>query len=272
MLKRTTLSLIVLVLACVFTTGSALAGNLVLKGSTTVLPIAQLVSEAFMKERSDIRISLSGGGSGNGIRALIDSTTDIGNSSRFIKLNEVQMALGRDVYPVPHRIALDCIVPVVHPSNPVSNLSSAQIKNIYLGRIRDWREVGGNKGRIVVISRDSSSGTFEAWKNLVMEGQRVVPSALTVPSNGGLVQAISTTQGAIGYIALGYVNDSVKPLTVDGIVGGEETTLSGLYPISRPLFMFTNGWPALDTLDFLNFVLSSKGQALVREAGSISLY
>ncbi|MCG8552914.1 MAG: phosphate ABC transporter substrate-binding protein [Desulfobacterales bacterium] len=261
-----------LVVCFITVTGICFAGELVLKGSTTVLPIAQKAAEAYMADHPDVKISLSGGGSGNGIKALIDGTTHIGNTSRFIKTKEVETAVNRGVYPVPFRIALDAIVPVVHPSNSISNLTMTQLKEIYLGKIRDWKQVGGTPGKIVVISRDSSSGTFGVWKELVMLKERVVPSALTVPSNGGIVQAIANTPGAVGYIGLGYLNKDLKALTVDGIEGTEENTLNGIYPISRALFMFTDGWPKGDTISFLSFILSKKGQELVREAGSIPLF
>jgi phosphate transport system substrate-binding protein len=250
----------------------ASAGKLVIKGSTTVLPIAQKVSEAYMAANPEVKISLSGGGSGNGVKAVIDQTADIGNSSRFIKDKEVKLAVGKNVLPVPHRIALDCIVPIVHPDNGVTNLTLDQLKNIYLGKITNWEELGGSDRKIVVISRDSSSGTFDAWKSLVMKKERVTPRALTQPSNGGLVIQVATTKGAIAYIALGYLNSEVKALRVNGVMGSAETTLNGRYPISRPLFMFTNGWPKEETLNFINFILSQKGQKLVEEVGSIPLY
>lgn len=250
----------------------AIAEELILKGSTTVLPIAQKTAEAYMALNPDVKISLSGGGSGNGIKAIIDGTAQIGNASRFIRLKEVELASAKGVYPVPHRVALDAIVPVVNSKNSVSNLSLQQLKNIYLGKIRDWKAVGGSPGRIVVISRDSSSGTFGVWKDLVMEKERVVPSALTVPSNGGVVQAVGKTPGAIGYVGLGYLNDEIKMVSVDGIQGSEENTLNGSYPISRGLFMFTNGWPEGEVLSYISFVLSREGQNLVKEAGSIPLF
>ncbi|MCG8471214.1 MAG: phosphate ABC transporter substrate-binding protein [Desulfobacterales bacterium] len=251
---------------------SAVAERLVLKGSTTVLPIAQKISEAYMDANPEVKISLSGGGSGNGIKAVIDSTAHIGNASRFIKGKEVKMAVQNGVTPVAHRIALDCIVPVVHNTNPVENLTMAQLKSIYLGKIKNWKEVGGENRKIVVISRDSSSGTFDAWRSLVMKKKRVTPRALTQPSNGGLVTQVATTRGAIAYIALGYMNDDIKAVQVNGVMGSAETTLNGRYPISRPLFMFTNGWPKGETLSFINFILSRYGQSLVEEAGSIALY
>lgn len=250
----------------------AYAGQLVLKGSTTVLPIAQKVAEAYMKAYKGSVISISGGGSSNGIKAIIDGTTDIGNASRFIKDSEVKLAVDKGVYPVPHRIALDCIVPIVHPSTNVSNLSIAQLRDIYTGKITSWKEVGGADAKIIVISRDSSSGTFDAWESLVMNKERVAPTALTVPSNGALVTQVGNTKNTIGYIALGYITKKVKTLKVEGVQGSVETTLNGKYKISRPLFMFTNGWPKGETLNFLNFILSKEGQKLIAEAGSIALY
>jgi phosphate transport system substrate-binding protein len=148
----------------------------------------------------------------------------------------------------------------------------AQLKEIYLGKTRNWKELGGKDMKIVIISRDTSSGTFEVWEKLVMKKARVIPSALTVPSNGGLVQAVATTPGAIGYIALGYVNDEIKPLSVNRVQGTPETTRNGLYSISRPLFMFTNGWPSGRIADFMNYLLSQKGQQLVESVGSIPVY
>lgn len=248
------------------------SGELVIKGSTTVLPIAQKAAEAYMAENPDVKISLSGGGSGNGIKAIIDGTADIGNASRFIKQKEVSLAGTKNVYPVPFRIALDAIVPVVNGKNSVNNLTMTQLKDIYLGKIKDWREIGGTPGKIVVISRDSSSGTFGVWKDLVMKKDRVIPNALTVPSNGGIVQAVTTTPGAIGYVGLGYLTDGIKAVKVDGIEGSEQNTLNGSFPIARGLFMFTKGWPQGETMAFISFILSRKGQDLVKEAGSIPLF
>lgn len=248
------------------------AGELVIKGSTTVLPIAQKAAEAYMAEHPDVKISLSGGGSGNGIKAIIDGTADIGNASRFIKNKEVTMAGSKGVYPVPFRIALDAIVPIVNGANVVENLTMPQLKDIYLGKIKDWKDVGGTPGQIVVISRDSSSGTFGVWKDLVMKKDRVIPSALTVPSNGGVVQAVANTPGAIGYVGLGYLTGEIKAVDVDGVPGSEENTLNGSFSISRGLFMFTKGWPEGETMGFISFILSQKGQELVKEAGSVPLF
>lgn len=252
---------------------SASAGNLRVDGSTTVLPIAQKVAEAYMKEHPDVTIAVSGGGSGNGIKGIIDATIDIATSSRFIKEDEVKKAIEKGAYPVPFAVAYDCIVPVVNPANPVSNLTLDQLKGIYKGEIKNWKELGGPDLKIVVISRDTSSGTYEVWEEKVMKKERVSPAAMLQASNGAIVQAVSTNKFAIGYIGLGYMNQSIKALTVGGVPGSEETTLNGKYPISRPLFLFTRGWPTGDANNFINFVLMpQRGQKLVREAGFVPLY
>lgn len=265
-------TILILVFSLCVAASQVFAGELVIKGSTTVLPLAQMAAEAFMAENPSVKISLSGGGSGNGIKAIIDGTSQIGNASRFIKQKEVSLAVTKGVYPVPFRIALDAIVPVVNSKNSVTDLTTAQLKDIYLGRIKDWKDVGGTPGKIVVISRDSSSGTFGVWQELVMLEERVIPSALTVPSNGGIVQAVSNTPGAIGYVGLGYLNKDIKAIKVNGVTGTEETTLNGSFPISRGLFMFTQGWPKGETMDFINFIFSKKGQELVKKSGSIPVF
>jgi phosphate transport system substrate-binding protein len=256
-----------------FSTSTVFAGSLQINGSTTVLPIAQKVTEAFMKEYPDVNISVSGGGSGNGIKAIIDGTAEIGNSSRFIKDEEVKLAVEKGAYPVPFAIAYDCIVPVVHPDNAVKDLTVDQLKAIYMGKTKNWKDVGGADAPIVVISRDTSSGTYEVWEEKVMNKARVFPGALLQASSGAIIQAISKNKNAIGYVGIGYVDKSVKALTVNSIEGNEETTLSGKFPIARALFMFTRGWPTGDTLKFINYVLNPvKGQKFVKEAGFVPLY
>jgi phosphate transport system substrate-binding protein len=265
--------IISLIMVFCLVTSIVQAGNIEIKGSTTVLPIAQKVAEAYMKQNPDVEISISGGGSGNGIKAIIDGSTDIADSSRFIKDKEVKLAVEKGRYPVPFAVAYDCIVPVVHPSNPIVNITLNQLKAIYKGEIKNWKELGGSNKRIVVISRDTSSGTYEVWEKKVMKKERVFPGALLQASNGAVAQAVSKNKNAIGYIGLGYINDSVKPLTVDRIKGSEETTLNGTFPISRPLYMFTNGWPTGDALNFINFVIHpQKGQKYVKEAGFVPMY
>lgn len=272
-MKNKSITIFNLALALCFTSSMVWAGNIVIKGSTTVLPIAQKVAEIYMKQNPDVKISISGGGSGNGIKALIDGSTDIADSSRFIKPKEVKLAVEKGKYPVPFAVAYDCIVPVVHPSNNAKNITMVQLKDIYMGKIKNWKEIGGPDRPLVVISRDTSSGTYEVWHKKVLKKKRVFPGALLQASNGAVVQAVSKNKNAIGYIGLGYLDQSVKAMTVDAVTGSEETTLNGTFPISRPLYMFTPGWPKGDVLNFINFVMNpEKGQKYVSDAGYVPLF
>jgi len=259
-------------MAVFFLQGSVLAaGTLVIKGSTTVLPIAQAVAEAFMKKNPNVNISLSGGGSGDGVKALIDKSTDIANSSRDLKPVEIKLARSRGVNPVARRVAIDAIVPIVQPSNPVKDLTIEQLSLIYQGKITNWKEVGGTNKKIVVISRDTSSGTYETWEQKVLHKAKVTARAQLQASNGAIVQAISKNKYAIGYIGIGYLNKSVKAVKVNGIQASAKTALSGEYPIARPLFMFTNGQPKGSAAGFIKFLLSPAGQKIVKKEGFVPL-
>mgnify|MGYP000520697218 CR=1 FL=1 len=149
----------------------------------------------------------------------------------------------------------------------------AKLKDIYMGKVKNWKDIGGPDRPIVVVSRDTSSGTYEVWAKKVLNKEKVTPKALLQASNGAVAQAVAKNKYAIGYIGIGYVNSSVKGLTVNGVKGTSETTLNGTFPISRPLFMFTNGWPKGDTLNFINYMLNpDKGQKHVADSGYVPLY
>lgn len=259
------------ILCLLFISGTAFAGNIVIKGSTTVLPITQVTLDAYMKTNPGVNISLSGGGSGEGIKALIDKTADIANSSREIKEKESMLAKTKGVNPHATIVAYDGIVPIVHPRNKVINLTLDQLSQIYQGKIKNWKEVGGDDLKIVVISRDSSSGTFEAWGELVLNKARVLPQAQLQASNGAIIQAVSKNRYAIGYVGLGYLNESVRALTVNGVTASVETCISKKYPISRPLYIYTDGKPKGDSAKFIKFILSSTGQKLIAKEGFVPL-
>jgi len=250
---------------------SLAASAIVVKGSTTVLPIVQAEAEAYMKSHPGVNISLSAGGSGDGIKALIDKSADIANSSRELKVEEINLAGKRAIRPVLHPIAMDAIVPIVNPKNRVKNLTVDQLSQIYQGRIRNWQEVGGDNLAIVVVSRDSSSGTFESWGNLVLHGAKVTPRAQMQASSGAIVQVISKNKYAIGYIGIGYLNRSVKPLTVNGVPATTQTAVSRQYPVSRPLYMVTNREPKAEVAGFVKFVLGKEGQRIVEKTGFVPL-
>jgi phosphate transport system substrate-binding protein len=260
------------IVAFALMSGVALAGSsIVIKGSTTVLPIAQGTLEAFMKKHPEVQISLSGGGSGEGIKALIDKTTDIATSSREIKKEEIDLAKTKNVNPVANVVANDAIVPVVNPKNKVKNLSIDQLSQIYQGKITNWKEVGGEDLKIVVISRDSSSGTFESWDHFVMKKAKVAPQAQMLASNGAIVTAVAKNRYAIGYLGIGYVNKSLKPLQVNGITASVATALSKEYPFSRELYMYTDGEPKGDVAKYIAFVKSAEGQKIVVKEGFVPL-
>lgn len=256
----------------VLANGSVIAENrIVVKGSTTVLPVAQAAAEAYMKKNPGVNISISGGGSGDGIKALIDRSTDIADSSRDISPEEISRAERNGVDPVGHKVAIDAIVPIVHLSNPVKNLSIEQLSLIYQGKIRNWKEVGGETRVIVVISRDSSSGTYESWGEKVLHGAKVTPRAQLQVSSGMIIQLVSRNKFAIGYIGIGYLNENVKGLAVNGVVATPANALSGMYPIARPLYMYTDGQPQGEAGKFIKFLLSREGQAIVKKEGFVPL-
>ncbi|MBN1663716.1 MAG: PstS family phosphate ABC transporter substrate-binding protein [Deltaproteobacteria bacterium] len=258
-------------LCLLLTSGVAAAESIVIKGSTTVLPIAQVALDAYLKANPGVNVSLSGGGSGEGIKAMIDKTTDIANSSREIKAKEVELAKSHGVNPKETIVAYDGIVPIVNPKNRVKNLTVDQLSQIYQGKITNWKDVGGDDLKIVVISRDSSSGTFEAWGELVLNKARVLPQAQLQASNGAIIQAVSKNRYAIGYVGLGYLNKSVKGLTVNGVKASAETCISKEYPVSRPLYMYTDGEPRGGAAKFIQFILSPAGQKLVEKEGFVPL-
>ena len=252
-------------------TTSAGAQSISMKGSDTVLPLAQAEAEEFMVENAGKSVTVTGGGSGVGIAALIDGEVDIATASREMKAEEIEAAKANGVNPVETPIAIDGISVVVNPANPVSELTFDQLRGIYNGSISNWKDVGGEDKAIVVISRDSSSGTYEYFKEDVLQGDEYRADALTQPATGGIVGEVSQNPNAIGYIGVAYLDNSVKALSLDAGNGSEaptsENILSGAYPLSRSLFFYTNGEPSGLTKEFINFVLSETGQSIVSEVG-----
>ncbi len=261
-------------LVAVFSAASAPAAQseIIISGSTTVLPAMQKAAEAFMAANPGINLAISGGGSGNGIKALNEGLCQVAMSSRDIKDSEVAEGKGKGVNATRITIAVDAMVPVVSKDNPVKALSREQLRDIYAGRITNWKDVGGTDGNIVVISRDTSSGTFESWAELIMKGEKVTPAALLQASNGAVVQAVSKNKRAIGYIGFGYLNDSLHKIDVDGVVATPESALSKQWPIARELYIFTNGEPQGAVKKLVDYLLDpQKGQKAVLEAGYIPL-
>ena len=243
--------------------------KITITGSTTVLPIAQKCAEVYMQKNPSVAISVAGTGSGDGIKAIIDGTADIGDASRDMKKKEVKLAKSKGVNPKKFTVALDCIVPVVHPTNKISNLSLDQLKDIYTGKISNWKAVGGADKPIVIISRDSSSGTFEVWHKRVLKKKRVRPDAQLQASNGAVAQAVAGNKYALGYVGIGYLNPKLKGLTVNGVTASAKTAMDKSYPIARGLYMFTKGEPKGEVKKFIDFVMGAEGQALAKKEGFV---
>ena len=245
--------------------------TLTVTGSTTVLPIGQAVAEEFMIGNANADIQVSGGGSSVGVTAVGEGTAEIGMASRELKSSE------SEAYPdlVQHVVAKDAIAIIVNPSNTVADLTIAQIKSIYLGDTTNWKDVGGPDAVIVVVGRDSASGTREYFLESVMDKEDFTPGQLEKNSNGAVRQTVAQTPGAIGYVGLGYLEGSVKAVPVNTGSGTVEasvaTVLSGEYPIARGLNMFTVGEPTGLAADYISFIMSPDGQALVTEEGYVPI-
>jgi phosphate transport system substrate-binding protein len=259
---------LMLVLSC---STSAANKSLTIKGSTTLLPVAQIGAEVFMDRNPKTDISVQGGGSGVGIASLIDRTTQIATSSRKIKEEEMARAKTAGIRPFETIVAMDGIAVAVNPSNIMNNLTIAQIRDIYTGKVSNWKMIGGEDREIVVISRDTSSGTFEAFQKLALDGRKVRPDAMVTASNQVVNMTVAQTPGAIGYLGYGYLSDKVKAVSVDGVRCSEQTIRSGEYPLARPLYIYTSGRPSGEVERFLDFLLSEEGQRLVREQGFIGV-
>ncbi len=247
------------------------AEQLQIEGSTTVGPIADAFVNAFEKKYPDVKFTVKKTGSGDGAAALIDGRCDIAAMSRFMKSGEFKKAVDNGVTPVAHAVAMDGVCVIVHPSNPVSALTSEQIRSIYKGEVKNWKEVGGADMPIVVISRDTSSGTYETFHKLAMKKEAMGEGTEYVNSNPQAHKRVSTTQGAVAYVGLGFLDDKVKGLKVDGVMPSNSTVASGKYPISRPLFLFTNGYPKLGSMvfEFCTYHLTEDGQERVLEKGFV---
>ncbi len=251
--------------------GAAFGAELVMNGSTTVLPIAQAAAEKYMEADSAMKISVSGGGKRQ--RHQGHHRRDH-RHRQFLQVHQAvrgESRGGEGNYPVPFAVAMDALLPIVHPENPVQDLSIEQLRDIYTGKIKSWKDVGGEDKPIAVVGRDTSSGTYETWQEIILKKERVSPRALIVASSGAMLTTVAKNKYAIGYDGIGYINNTVKPLMVNGKKGSAETALDGSYPIARFLYMFTKGWPAGEIMKFLNFMLSDEGQRIVASTGFVPL-
>ncbi|MEA1924747.1 MAG: phosphate ABC transporter substrate-binding protein [Candidatus Altiarchaeota archaeon] len=259
------LTAVILITGCIG--GGEKKETLSIAGSTTVQPIASKAAEVYMGKHSDAIISVQGGGSGTGIKMVAEGSADIGCASREVKESE------KTKYPnlKPYAVAGDGIAVVVHPKNALGSLSKEQIKDIFAGKITNFREVGGSDKEIMVIIREEGSGTRATFEELVMDEEENAADALQKPSNGAVKAAVSVNENAVGYIGLGYVDGTVNALKTDGVEPCPETIKSGAYPISRKLYMITDGEATGLEKKFIDFIWSEEGQGIVEEEGFIKI-
>jgi len=246
-----------------------------IKGSDTCLPLTQKEAESYMKSNAKSMVTVTGGGSGVGLSALIDGSTDIAMSSRRIKFDEkmkIQDA-GKAVKEVV--VAYDALAVVVNPQNKVSELTREQLADIFTGKIKNWKEVGGADMKIIPYSRETSSGTYEFFKTSVMKNKNYMNGIMSMPATGAIVQSVSQTPGAIGYIGLAYLNKNVKALSVSYDGGKKYVTpsvvnaMNKTYPIVRPLYYYYLIKDQKKVMPFIDYVLSPVGQKIVSEIGYV---
>ncbi len=268
------------------TTTPILVGSFKIIGSNTVTPLSSVWAENFMKANPGVSIAVSGPGSGVGIAALIDSTTDICQASRLITAKEIEQANAKGVNPYEIQVASDALSVVVNPANPISELTIAQLSAIYTNKITNWKEVGGNDAPIVVMARDTNSGTHVFFKEHVVQ-MYGLPTAdknleygnkvLFLPSTEEGVSQVASNPNAIFYAGLGYINNTVKTIAVKktasdpAVKPSVATALDGTYPISRPLLYYTNGVPTGVIKAYIDYCLSAAGQQVVLDAGFVPL-
>jgi phosphate transport system substrate-binding protein len=248
-----------------------------IKGSDTMLPLSQKTAEYFMKANPSETVTVTGGGSGVGISALLEGTTDIAQLSRKIKFDEKQKLQenGKSVKEV--IAAYDALAVVIHPSNKVSDLTREQLEGIFIGKITNWKEIGGDDLKIIPYSRETSSGTYEFFKTSVLKKKNYVNGIMSMPATGAIIQSVSQTKGAIGYVGLAYLNKNVKAVSVsyDGGKTFAEPTVANAkndsYPIVRPLYYYYIATSESKVKSFIDYVLSDKGQKIVSEIGFITV-
>lgn len=255
--------------------------NIQNKGSDTMVNLALAWAEAYQKLHPEVSVSVTGGGSGTGIAALINNTTDIANASRAIKDEEISEAQSHGVEPVEFVVARDAIAIVVNPENPVDHLTLEQLSAIYSGQLHNWSEVGGENRPIVRLSRETNSGTHVYFlENVLRLGEKdnktlFSPDTLLMPSSEGIGVEVRQNPNAIGYDGLGYVTSDMKVIAVARDESGPfvlpsvETVNNGQYPIARDLYMYTSGEPQGAIRAFLDFILSAEAQQIVTDLGFV---
>ncbi|MDZ4170112.1 MAG: phosphate ABC transporter substrate-binding protein [Coriobacteriia bacterium] len=250
--------------------GEELTGSINVEGSDTMVNLGQAWAEVFQTENPGVMIAIKGGGSGTGIAALINGTIDFANASRQIKDEEKAEAEGKGITSFEIEVAKDGIAVVVNPGNGVTGMTLDQLGKIYRGEITNWKDVGGTDAPIVLLSRDSSSGTYEYFKEEVVgEDNEYAKEAKLLSSTQAIIDETKNNPNAIGYVGLGYLTPDVKVIEIDGVAASVETALDGSYVLSRGLYMYSNGEPADVMKAYIDWILGPGGQQIVTDQGFV---
>jgi phosphate transport system substrate-binding protein len=258
-------------------TNQIFAQKLKIKGSDTMLPLTQMLAEEYMKRNIDASIIISGGGSVPGITALQNGTIDIAESAREITPEEKKLFEKAQISITDTIIAYDALAVIVNPSNQVSQLTMQQLEAIFTGNITNWKDLGGSDAKIVIYSREASSGTYDFFKEHVLNSKAFAKNALCMPATGAIAQSVSQDVNAIGYVGLAYLDKTVKPIKVSGDKGNTfvapsvESVTDKSYPISRPLYYIFRSSLKDALSPYIEFVLSASGQKLVLKSGYVSV-
>lgn len=267
---------LLLVFSLSFQQGFAKSNIIQLKGSDTILNLSQALTEQYMKQNK-VRISIVGGGSGIGIAALLNKTTDIALASRSIKDKEIKIAKENGIDVQETILGFDGITIIVNKNNKIKNLDSITLGKIFRGEIKNWKELGGNDSPIIVLSRDSSSGTHEFFKeHIIRENnpkgtQEYGEKTLYMPSNEAIKKEVAKNGIAIGYIGMGYMDDSVKAISIDNISASSKNVLDKTYPIARAVYWYSDKNSSPEVQKLISFALSSEGQKIVNTEGFVPL-
>ena len=250
------------VLAFASSCGTGAEAFVIVAGSTSVQPYAEVLAEEYAALRPEIEVDVQGGGSSAGITAVHSGTAEIGMSSRHLKESE------KDLWSV--EIAKDGLALIIHPDNPISDLSLGEIMDVYTGKVSNWRELGGADAKIHVITREEGSGTRAAFEELVMGGNHITPRAIVQDSNGTVRQLVAGDRNSIGFISLGLVDDGVKAVALEGVAGSAENVRNGTYALFRPFLFVCAKAPEGPAREFIDYTLSAGGRRLLDAEGLIT--
>ena len=269
------LSILIVIMFAPYAFAAPAKNSIQIKGSDTMVNLGQAWAEAFMEKNPAEFPAVTGGGSGTGLSSLISGTCDMAMSSRNIKEKEIGIAKKKGINPNEIKVALDGLAVVVNPGNPISRLTLTQLADIFTGRVTNWKEIGGKDEKIVILSREVNSGTHVYFKEHVLRKndpnskEEFASGALMLSSSQAIADEVAGNPEAIGYYGMGYISKKQKPVAIAKDEKSEyempviENVINGRYPISRPLFLYTNGMPEGLVKKFVDFALSKEGQEIV---------